>query len=92
MANGTRRRKWMDNPDDWRNFKIPDSDLEWVKEKDKKYKYHVTVTHKPTGMSLEQAGERSWYEATDSCMQTLKWRLANWDEYVASRVRPINED
>jgi hypothetical protein len=91
MANGTRRRKWMDNPDDWRNFKIPEEDLEWVKEKDKKYKYHVTVTHKPTGMTLEQAGERSWFEATDSCMQTLRWRLANWDEYVASRVRPIDD-
>jgi len=92
MAKGRDRRKWESNPDDWRNMKIPAGDCEWLKESDKKYKYHVTLTHKPTGMSIEQAGERSWYEATDSCMQTLKWRLANWDEYVASRVRPVNAD
>jgi hypothetical protein len=84
--------KWQDNPNDYRNMLVPEDDIEWVREKDKKYKYHVTLNHKPTGMAIEQAGERCWNEAKESCLHTLKWRLANWDEYVASRVRPIDND
>ena len=81
--------KWQNNPEDWRHTKVPDSDMEWLRERNKKYKYHVTLTHKPTGMSIEQAAEKCWHEAEESCMQTLKWRLAHWDDYVQSRVRPI---
>jgi len=84
--------RWQDNPKDYRNIPVPEDDIEWVDERDKKYKYHVTLNHKPTGMAIEQAAERCWNEARESCLQTLKWRLANWDEYVASTVRPINDD
>jgi|TARA_B110000438_G_scaffold298154_1_gene345825 hypothetical protein len=83
--------RWQNNPDDYRNQVVPEEDVEWIRERDKKYKYHVTLVHKPTGMAIEQAGERCWKEAEDSCMQTLKWRIAHWDDYVQSRVRPLEE-
>ena len=70
---------------------IPDSDLEWERIKNKKYKYHVILTHKPTGMTIEQANERCWAQAEQCCMEALRWRLRHWDEYVASRTRPIND-
>jgi len=69
--------------------KIPPKDIEWIKEKNKKYTYHMTLHHIPTGMHIEQASERAWSEAKESCLMTLQWRLDNWDEYVKSRVRPL---
>lgn len=81
--------RWQNNPKDYRNQKVPAKDVSWEKIKNKKYKYHVILHHKPSGMDIEQAGERCWKEAEESCMQTLKWRLANWDDYVQSRVRPL---
>ena len=84
--------KWQDNPQDYRKLTVPEQDIEWVKEKDKKYKYHMTLHHKPTGMAIEQAGERCWTEVKELCLQNLKWRLTHWDEYVASRVRPVDAD
>ena len=83
--------KCKNNPAYGRHKRIPDSDIQWLREKNKKYKYHVTLTHTPTGMSIEQAAEKCWNEAEESCMQTLKWRLTHWDEYIASRVRPLND-
>lgn len=83
--------RWQDNPHDYRNITVEDKDISWEKIKNKKYKYHVVLHHKPSGMAIEQAGERCWREAEDSCMQTLRWRLAHWDEYLQSRVRPLEE-
>tara|TARA_R110002074_G_scaffold152836_2_gene307288 strand:+ start:213 stop:482 length:270 start_codon:yes stop_codon:yes gene_type:complete len=83
--------KWQDNPGDYRNIVVKDSDISWEKISDKKYKYHVILYHKPSGMAIEQAAERCWNEAEKSCMQTLKWRLGHWDDYVKSRVRPLEE-
>ena len=46
--------------------KIPPKDIEWIKEKNKKYTYHMTLHHIPTGMHIEQASERAWSEAKES--------------------------
>jgi len=58
-----------------------ENDFEWLRERDKKFKYHVTLTHKPTGNYIEQAGERCWQEAEHQCREIMKWRLRNWAEY-----------
>ena len=87
------REGWKKNPKDYRHIYISECDIEWVKEKNRPYKYHIKLIHKPTNMCIEQASERNWQEAKDSCLMTLKWRMANWDEYLKSRVRhlPTNE-
>jgi len=55
---------------------INDSDLVWKKESNKKFKYHMTVTHKPSGISIEQASERAWSECVLLCKNSLKWKLS----------------
>jgi hypothetical protein len=65
---------------------IEESDLEWIKEDNKYYRYHITLIHKPTEMRIEQASEASFSEAKGSCLKELHWRLAHWDEYQKSRI------
>ena len=43
-------------------IEIPEKDLEWKREAYKKFKYHATVTHKPSGITIEQASDRAWGE------------------------------
>jgi len=68
---------------------IIDSDLEWTKERDAPYRYHVKLLHKPTGMEIEQASESAFSEAKTYCLRELHWRLRNWDEYKQSMVRSL---
>ena len=59
------------------NIKISEKDLEWKKEPKQKFKFHMTVTHKPTGISIEQASDRDWAECETLCKNSLKWKLAD---------------
>jgi hypothetical protein len=74
---------------DYRTVEIPKSQIQWIKEEHKRYRYHVTLVHIPSGMRIEQVSERSWAEAKESCLMILKWRLAHWHDYLQSRVRPL---
>ena len=44
--------RWQNNPSDYRNLVVPDKDISWEKIRDKKYKYHVVLYHKPSGMAI----------------------------------------
>ena len=68
---------------------IKDSDLEWTKEKDAPYRYHIKLLHKPTGMEIEQASENTFSEAKTYCLKELQWRLRNWEAYSQSMVRSL---
>ena len=57
-------------------IEIPEKDLEWKKEPNKKFKYHATVTHKPTGITIEQASDRAWGECFELCRNSLKRQLS----------------
>ena len=65
------------------------SDVEWVREKNAPYRYHVKLFHKPTGMEIEQASEGSFEQAKIHCMKELMWRLKHWDSYSKSMVRSL---
>ena len=68
---------------------IIDSDLEWTKERNAPYRYHVKLLHKPTGMTIEQASESAFCEAKTYCLKELQWRLKNWESYSQSMVRSL---
>jgi hypothetical protein len=57
------------------HMNIPDKDVSWKKEMNKKFKYHLTVSHKPTGITIEQAGEKNWIDVKELCLNSLKWKL-----------------
>lgn len=59
----------------FRDMVIPEDDIEWLLEKNKKFPYHATVIHKPTGIRVEQAGERTWADPKAACLEELKFRL-----------------
>tara|TARA_B100000686_G_C15970324_1_gene562375 strand:- start:19 stop:231 length:213 start_codon:yes stop_codon:yes gene_type:complete len=57
------------------SIEIPDDELDWVLEEDKKYKYHATLKHKPTGITIEQASERNMSRCKNLCLKYLKWKI-----------------
>ena len=71
-------------------IEILDSDIEWMLEEGKPYRYHATLIYKPLGMEIEQASEASFSEAKGSCLKELRWRLTHLEEYNKSKVRDEN--
>ena len=58
------------------NMSINNEDLQWGKELNKKFRYHMTLIHIPTGITIEQASERNWSECKTLCLNSLKWKLS----------------
>ena len=65
---------------------VVDADLSWEKARNRPYLYHVTLTHLPSGMAIEQASESSFADARGYCLGELNWRLRHWAEYQKSRM------
>ena len=65
---------------------VGERDIEWVKEENIPYRYHVTLIHRPTQMEIKQASEESFSEAKGSCLKELHWRLSHWDDYQKSKM------
>ncbi len=70
-------------------LQMDDDELSWEIRKDDPYKYHATLTHRSTGMVIEQVSEVSKSDAKIRCFKELKWRLKYWDDYTKARIRKI---
>jgi len=68
-------------------IEFTENEIEWEIERGKPYAYHVYLHYKPKNMTIMQVSECSIIEAKKFCLQELKWRLKNWDEYKKSTVR-----
>ena len=64
-----------------------EGELSWEEKRYAPYRYHVLLTHQPTGMVIEQASETSASNTRTQCMAELHWRFRNWDDYQQSLVR-----
>ena len=71
---------------------VPQSDMEWEVREHDPYRYNVVLRHKPTGMVIEQASEKSESDGKSSCLKELRWRLRHLAEYKKSCVRECEVD
>ena len=67
-------------------LQMDESDIDWDIRMNDPYRYHAVLTHKSTGMVIEQVSECSKAEAKTFCLKELKWRFKNWEEYNKSLV------
>ena len=76
-------------------LQMDESDIDWDIRRDDPYRYHAVLTHKATGMVIEQVSDCSKAEAKTFCLKELKWRFKNWEEYnhrSGSKVYRASQD